>query len=227
MRTCKEDGCTRKHISRGYCGMHYYKHKLRGEFGPKCSVKGCNYGAKAHGLCAKHLERLIKNGDPAISRYNRSHSDTCSVDGCDEPYNAHGFCSKHYQQMKPFLDNRTKKSANRLCTIVGCNKKYHADGLCRSHYNMRANMRRRAAKIGNGGQHTDREWQAKLIVFAGCCAYCGATADSRDHVVPLSRGGTDNIDNIVPACRSCNSGKRDKTPEEYGKIIKYPNAITD
>lgn len=44
------------------------------------------------------------------------------------------------------------------------------------------------------------------------CRYCGATADEArlevDHVVPVSKGGGDDMDNLVTACRECNSGKR-------------------
>lgn len=55
------------------------------------------------------------------------------------------------------------------------------------------------------------EWRALLEEFDFRCAYCGRRGGrlTRDHVVPRSRGGTDRIANIVPACRSCNSKKRD------------------
>lgn len=48
------------------------------------------------------------------------------------------------------------------------------------------------------------------------CSYCGATEDlSVDHVVPLSRGGTNDPENLTPACKPCNSSKRDKLVEEW------------
>jgi hypothetical protein len=58
----------------------------------------------------------------------------------------------------------------------------------------------------------------RLTVIArdGCCVYCGSTTQLQcDHVVPFSRGGTTTIDNLVAACRSCNTSKRDRTPEEW------------
>ena len=42
------------------------------------------------------------------------------------------------------------------------------------------------------------------------CQYCGDRADSIDHVRPRSRGGLHTWDNVVAACRSCNSRKRDR-----------------
>ena len=43
-----------------------------------------------------------------------------------------------------------------------------------------------------------------------CCAYCGDQADSVDHVIAINNGGTDDINNLVAACLSCNSGFRDR-----------------
>lgn len=49
------------------------------------------------------------------------------------------------------------------------------------------------------------------------CKYCGETGNlTRDHVIPISRGGTDTWDNVVTACTHCNNKKGDRTPEEAG-----------
>lgn len=51
------------------------------------------------------------------------------------------------------------------------------------------------------------------------CGYCGATEDIQvDHVVPLARGGKHEIDNLAPACRSCNASKKDKLLSEWGRV---------
>lgn len=48
------------------------------------------------------------------------------------------------------------------------------------------------------------------------CHYCGSDTDlTRDHVVPRSRGGSNDPENIVYACRSCNAAKGNRTPEEW------------
>ena len=50
------------------------------------------------------------------------------------------------------------------------------------------------------------------------CLYCGDylyTCElTRDHVVPVSRGGADTWENVVTACRICNHRKADKLLEE-------------
>lgn len=48
------------------------------------------------------------------------------------------------------------------------------------------------------------------------CQYCGEHAESIDHVVPRSRGGTHSWDNVVASCRRCNLRKGDRLPEEMG-----------
>jgi 5-methylcytosine-specific restriction endonuclease McrA len=52
------------------------------------------------------------------------------------------------------------------------------------------------------------QWTALTAAWGGC-AYCGETDQplQRDCVLALSRGGRYTLDNIVPACRSCNTSK--------------------
>ena len=57
------------------------------------------------------------------------------------------------------------------------------------------------------------------------CAYCGQRFPirdlSRDHVVPVSRGGRNTWTNVVTACRSCNTRKSNRNPEEAGMGLLY------
>ena len=52
------------------------------------------------------------------------------------------------------------------------------------------------------------------------CLYCGRDYPrqhlTRDHVVPLSRGGRDTWENVVSACFHCNSRKGNRTPQQAG-----------
>lgn len=78
--------------------------------------------------------------------------------------------------------------------------------------------RRRARKIGNGGSHTLEERREKFERLGNVCFYCGRAGKlSVDHDIPLARGGTDDIGNILPACRPCNSRKNTRTAEEFGR----------
>ena len=55
---------------------------------------------------------------------------------------------------------------------------------------------------------SDAQWSALKDAWGGC-AYCGTTSTplQRDCVVALSRGGRYTLDNIAPACPSCNASK--------------------
>ena len=55
---------------------------------------------------------------------------------------------------------------------------------------------------------TDEQWTALKEAWSGC-AYCGVVGKplQRDCVLALSRGGRYTLDNIVPACLSCNTSK--------------------
>lgn len=74
--------------------------------------------------------------------------------------------------------------------------------------------RYRARKRGSPGSHTFAEWMARVELHQWQCVYCCTSLTpktlTKDHVVPLFRGGTDFAVNLVPACKSCNSAKRDR-----------------
>ena len=54
------------------------------------------------------------------------------------------------------------------------------------------------------------------------CQYCGKKANTVDHVVPKSRGGSSSPVNLVAACMPCNQKKADRTPEEAGMPLLHP-----
>ena len=55
------------------------------------------------------------------------------------------------------------------------------------------------------------------------CQYCGAAAENLDHVVPRSRGGAHAWDNVVAACRRCNSRKENRLIDEVGlRLARRP-----
>jgi 5-methylcytosine-specific restriction endonuclease McrA len=78
---------------------------------------------------------------------------------------------------------------------------------------------------------TDAQWAAVQVAWGGC-AYCGAQGQplQRDCVLAISRGGRYTLDNVVPACRSCNTSKcndevtgwlRRKRLDEQAFLLRY------
>jgi 5-methylcytosine-specific restriction endonuclease McrA len=89
------------------------------------------------------------------------------------------------------------------------------------------NEKRRALKFTNTPKDellTLVQWCEILEQFDYSCAYCGRKMErpTMDHVIPLSRGGAHSKDNIVPACRHCNSSKRSRTPQEWANSRMSP-----
>jgi 5-methylcytosine-specific restriction endonuclease McrA len=74
----------------------------------------------------------------------------------------------------------------------------------------RARASRKRQRRMRGVEHdlTGPQWDALQAAWGGC-AYCGAAGSAlqRDCVLPISRGGRYTLDNVVPACRSCNASK--------------------
>ena len=54
------------------------------------------------------------------------------------------------------------------------------------------------------------------------CLYCGSNKNlTIDHVVPKSKGGTNEWKNLATCCHRCNTLKGDKTPEQVGLKLRY------
>jgi 5-methylcytosine-specific restriction endonuclease McrA len=100
----------------------------------------------------------------------------------------------------------------------------------RTHPELRRHLsaRRRARKLEAAGSFTVGEWLALLELWDGRCAYCGERAPLEiDHRVPLARGGTNSIDNILPACGPCNRRKHAMWEEEFRARLAAENMTRD
>ena len=54
------------------------------------------------------------------------------------------------------------------------------------------------------------------------CLYCGSNKNlTVDHVIPKSKGGSNQWENLATSCHRCNSNKGDNTPEEVGMKLRY------
>ncbi len=63
---------------------------------------------------------------------------------------------------------------------------------------------------------TAAEFREKCSLLGNVCFYCGESRKlGPDHKLPLARGGSNDITNIVPACVSCNHHKSTRTAQEY------------
>lgn len=72
------------------------------------------------------------------------------------------------------------------------------------------------ARKQNAPRHdlTAAQWKAIKEHYGHRCVYCGRKMQrlTQDHIIPLSKGGTHTVQNVVPACLSCNSKKQAGPP---------------
>lgn len=85
--------------------------------------------------------------------------------------------------------------------------------------------RRRMLKLNVVGSHTSGEWELLKKQYGLTCPCCGKTEPTvkltKDHIIPLTRGGSDYIENIQPLCQSCNSKKGNRVIIKF-VVITYP-----
>ena len=97
----------------------------------------------------------------------------------------------------------------------GINSPYYKGGY---ENHLWHNKKRRIKEMNAKGSHSLEQWQELKKKYDYMCLCCKEKEPfivlSEDHIIPLSKNGSDNIENIQPLCRSCNSRK-------YNKIINY------
>lgn len=109
---------------------------------------------------------------------------------------------RHYERFRDLYIDRAREwvreNVNRRRAIV----RLHAH-------------KRRAWKRGSSGAFTQQEWDALCERYDYRCLCCARRAPeiqlTPDHIIPLSRGGSNTIDNIQPLCGNCNTRKNART----------------
>ena len=84
------------------------------------------------------------------------------------------------------------------------------------------NQRRNSQKRSLPATFTVKQWNNCKQAFDNKCAYCGKEKIlTQDHFVPLSKEGGYTINNIIPACKSCNSSKGGKYFSDWYPSHKF------
>ena len=134
-------------------------------------------------------------------------------------------CNNDKDKGKEYYENNKDK-------ILKYKKKYYENNKdklkkCRENNKDKYkeyNHKRRALKVGNGGSYTKSQWLDTLEYFDYKCAYTGECIKHNchvEHIVPISKGGTSYIWNLVPSTASANLSKHNRDMEEWYREQEY------
>jgi 5-methylcytosine-specific restriction endonuclease McrA len=184
------------------CGVEkpiseYYK-KAGGKYGVMGKCKACY----------KYREKTYRQ-NPSVKERQKLYAALWKANNKDKirEYNKkHGYSA--YLKYKETENGKEVRRRNKL--------KYNS--TLKGKLTDKRSKHKRRAIMENAGTYTNEQWQERLAEYNYCCAYCykpfPVNELTVDHMQPISRGGTNTIDNLVPACKSCNSRKNTNTPLE-------------
>lgn len=102
-----------------------------------------------------------------------------------------------------------------------------SDSYFRNHQKALNGYRRREAARLFGNPHTNKEWEDLKKEYDYTCPSCLKREPevklTRDHIISLSKGGSDKIENIQPLCKSCNCKKHTKDTRYSYRSKRYHN----
>lgn len=209
MRTCGVDGCDKKHVAKGMCGTHYNKAKYPAEVRHRkiphvCDGCGITFEREARvkryaniycsNLCRDYAKGSIGTCKLPAEHWALMYGATCTF----KPARCID-CSWCGTAIVTTLD--TQQFCTRTCKIKA------------------AKAKRRAAEHNAIGVYTWAQIARLWVAFDKGCAYCARptalTDIQAEHVQALSRGGANNLSNLLPSCGPCNSDKRELTLDEW------------
>jgi 5-methylcytosine-specific restriction endonuclease McrA len=107
----------------------------------------------------------------------------------------------------------TEQTAYKGIRKEGESKQVYHRNYCKRNKDLISHLKsKRYAKEKNAiGEHSLEEWVLLKESYGNSCAFCKSTFNlTKDHIIPLSKGGSNFIENIQPLCKSCNSKKHNK-----------------
>lgn len=116
------------------------------------------------------------------------------------------------------------KLAPRPCSVPGCPRLTTDGRFCEEHQAQQPKRPpdNRPSAAARGYDHTWRRLRRMILTTSPLCVECEkhgriVLATDVDHIIPLSQGGTNHINNLQPLCHSCHSRKTAVESSGWGK----------
>ena len=181
-----------------------YNNKSKGKLKAWCKVCDKNY--REHNK--DKLKEYYENNKDKIKEYMKEYNKEYRENNKDKKKEyMKEYNKKYYENNKDSLTESRKEY-----------REYNKDKI------KGYNHKRRALKLGNGGSYTKEQWLDTLEYFDYKCAYTGECIKHSchvEHIVPISKGGTSYIWNLVPSTESANCSKGNRGMEEWYREQEY------
>jgi len=183
-----------------------------------------------HGKIARNRYRDSEKGQAALKKFRES--DTWKEYLKSESYKAslakYAKSDKRKESLKKYNESQkakdTWKAYKQSERGKEVNKVYRDTDKGKANA-ARATYRRRALDKLLPSTLTAEEWEQIKKHYKYRCVYCGEEKElTRDHIIPLTKGGAFTKDNVVPACRSCNATKYNK-PVLLQLLVEASSAV--
>lgn len=239
-RRCEIDGCDKRHVAKGMCKTHYNntlpeRHRKVEKTCDTCGNTCMKYaqadryaGTYCSLRCRDDAIRTVWPSSPLPDDhwgrwYGASTSlfirecTSCSVrftTRWSTKLRCHSEC-KRREELPRFTCGTCHDCGNLFAAEV------HGSSIsyCSTRCSRRVGRRKRRAREHNAiGDYRYSEIMRQYQRQGLVCAYCKQPANGLpdpEHVLALSRGGRNDISNLVAACRACNADKIDLTLEEW------------
>jgi 5-methylcytosine-specific restriction endonuclease McrA len=210
---CSFEGCRVKQIAKGYCAGHYQQVKYGIPLRP-LRFRNDLLSFLDKRLCTKCG---TYKGQPQFRLRTRDGALNSWCTGCENAKNR-----------RWHVDNEEKSRAQSAAWRIANPERtreiveaYRLRDRDRYLALARKNARiRRARLLKAEGRGITLEVEQRIFdSTSGLCNYCDDEATAIDHFFPISKGGPDDEDNLVPACKTCNSSKHDSHPVAW--LTKY------
>ena len=191
--------------------------KQKKEYYKANSDKVKNDSSKYYKMNTEHCEQYRKMYKEQNTQYSRTYNKKY----CKE--NRERLLKEHKKYYKENLDKRLeyghKHYEENKSKVLKSNKQWRKNNKDKSiiiNQNRRARMNLLVSTL------TELQWKQTKDFFNQCCCYCGKKLPlAQEHFISVAKGGNYSENNIVPACKSCNSYKSTKDFKKWYKSFKF------
>ena len=177
-----------------------FSNKPKGLLKSSCKMCDKEYYKKNRDKIINQYKEYYRNNKEAVSMYKKEYY----KDNKDKMIeNATNYRKNNREKVSEYLRDYQRNNKDKM--VFYANK-------------------RRCIEIGNGGNYTKEQWKETLEYFDYKCAYTGECIKDNlniEHIIPVSKGGTNYIWNLVPSTPQANISKKDRDIEEWYRKQPY------